>query len=1668
LFILYELETSMIWIRMLSAALMLYVVPLFAATNGAVRPEDAVRGFLKVSASGLQTQARHLSGYAVQRKTPLIVEANVVVGFVFELSPRGFVVTTNNQDLPPVLAYSLTGDLGHGAGAATPLFAMVMHDIRLRLQALSRGDTVQTAANRSAWTRLEAGATAQDAGFQQWPPEGSTPTGGWLETAWGQEAPYNLNCPSDPISHAKTPTGCVATAMAQILHYHRSIGAAHFTASDKYASGSIAIDQDSARYNFPGFMALNRSLDSIRAKYATGRSLDPEDISALMFSAGVACRMNYGAQTSSAYVDSMRAGFIRTFGYSSAEYTLFPGARFYQLASSNIMNGLPLYFSIAGEAPANHGVVCDGYNSMDFFHLNFGWGETLPDSMLTAWYLLPKDLPGGYDLVRAMVHNIVPNAIALEARNAFHRLFPLPGWNTARVVLVNHAHADILVSEISVPPPFSVSYDSISFSQAVTNRIIRRDLDSLELFVQFSPVVNQHYSEVLTVAVGGAPTNAVRLEGMPSGIVISSSTVSGQWTDTGVPYYILKSCGVGGGALTIREGTHVIFLDGASLTIGEGQLLVSGTAARPVVLTSPGPRDPWGGLEFDNSGIGDTVRFCQITNSIAGAVHCQNSSPVFQNCMIVNNRSYNPWSNWGGPGRPNGGGGAVSLALNSKPVFSGCLISNNTAGSYGGGSGEAMRWGEGGAFWITSGSEPTILHCTITRNRAENIAGAVYINNAGMVLQNSIVWGDTSVTSAFYPSLAHPEIVFDQSPQTNAIINTIIFRNVFKGQILDADPLFTSPSANAGVCETGLAADWSLLPESPAIDAAVQVRKGLLLDVDILGNPRVHGVAADLGALECQADAPFIRYQPLTSLDFGTVPLGEERTNAVTITGSGTVPVSVQAFNLVQAEGKFQIVNPPQSATLAPGDSIQLLVKYTPDLPQSDEAVLSFASTSRNSPVTTISLKGSGVLGTLVQGDIGGVWIKSQSPYNVVGNCRILPGGSLRIESGVRVIVRGNYAITVGRNALLSIQGAVLDTVVFSGMEPWGGIRCEDSGSDDVLAYALFEGNSVSGAPEGIIAAVRSYPTIDHCTFRDNTGIIVSTIDGGALIENCLFARNTGLYTISGKVTWPDTLPDSTSRVRIVGNRFDGNRNLEGTAINIDNTTTDVIHNTFIANQSLYAPVTINALATWASGPGDRFNLIDGNTIANNNGDPDHTTNQLAISSRQNASICNNLIVNNVGVCGGGAMILDLAYGRFYVVNNTIAQNDNQRAVVLGYGSADIRMINNIIWKNSTNTHASAPLMGLPVFTIQRNCWDESGLDTTNLLVDPGFVHPSSSVGPIAGDVSLDWRLTSGSGCINRGRPDVPGFALPRTDIDGNRRIWDGMIDIGAYEFGSAAPGSPSAPVLRSPAANATGQPVSVRFIWNAVEDAVRYHLQVCQDPTFQSPYVFNGVIADTSRQIGGLQEGGEYHWKVAAADDFTEGAWSEAVAFVTGIAAPTELNAHMTTGGVELTWIDKCSAETGFIVERRVLPAGGFVAIDTVAPNVAHWVDSSATPGTTVAYRVRAFTSSASSAYSNEVSVAVTSRHEDQVPLTYALHQNYPNPFNPNSVIRYQISEFGIVRLAVYDVLGREVAVLVNERKEPGNYTVRFDGSGLASGVYIYRMAAGAFVEARRMVLVR
>jgi hypothetical protein len=92
----------------------------------------------------------------------------------------------------------------------------------------------------------------------------------------------------------------------------------------------------------------------------------------------------------------------------------------------------------------------------------------------------------------------------------------------------------------------------------------------------------------------------------------------------------------------------------------------------------------------------------------------------------------------------------------------------------------------------------------------------------------------------------------------------------------------------------------------------------------------------------------------------------------------------------------------------------------------------------------------------------------------------------------------------------------------------------------------------------------------------------------------------------------------------------------------------------------------------------------------------------------------------------------------------------------------------------------------------------------------------------------------------------------------------------------------------------------------------------------------------------------------------------------------------------------------------------------------------------------------------------------EDSNPVDFYLSQNYPNPFNPNATINFFIPKKAFVSLKIYDVLGTEITSLFNEEKSTGSYEVKFNASGLTSGIYFYHLQAGNFIETKKMILLK
>ncbi len=186
-----------------------------------------------------------------------------------------------------------------------------------------------------------------------------------------------------------------------------------------------------------------------------------------------------------------------------------------------------------------------------------------------------------------------------------------------------------------------------------------------------------------------------------------------------------------------------------------------------------------------------------------------------------------------------------------------------------------------------------------------------------------------------------------------------------------------------------------------------------------------------------------------------------------------------------------------------------------------------------------------------------------------------------------------------------------------------------------------------------------------------------------------------------------------------------------------------------------------------------------------------------------------------------------------------------------------------------------------------------------------------------------------------------------------------------------------------------------------------------------------------------------------------------------------TSFTASAIEGAVNLTW--STSTETnnkGFEIERLntglgtgrwneiAFIAGGGTTTETQSYS---YTDNNLPPGTYI-YRLKQIDFDGRAKYSEEAEASIG------IPRQFSLSQNFPNPFNPATTIGFELPRSGFVTLRIYDILGREAAVLVNEQKQPGRYSLRFDAgkSGLCGGVYIYQLRVNDYVSSKKLLLLK
>jgi len=259
-----------------------------------------------------------------------------------------------------------------------------------------------------------------------------------------------------------------------------------------------------------------------------------------------------------------------------------------------------------------------------------------------------------------------------------------------------------------------------------------------------------------------------------------------------------------------------------------------------------------------------------------------------------------------------------------------------------------------------------------------------------------------------------------------------------------------------------------------------------------------------------------------------------------------------------------------------------------------------------------------------------------------------------------------------------------------------------------------------------------------------------------------------------------------------------------------------------------------------------------------------------------------------------------------------------------------------------------------------------------------------------------------------------------------------------------------------------------INLKWSQAKNATEYWVQLSAQASFNR-LISSAVTSDTSRNLNGTTEGTRYYWRVQPRNVAGTASWSATSEF-TILIAPTDLAVKLNSAyQAVLTWKDRSKVEAGYLIERQSDPQGAYAVLATLASGATTWTDSTVQKGESYTWRVRAGKDSVTSLPSNEVSLTLTSvRSEGALPMEFSLSQNYPNPFNPSTRIVFSLPRAERTKLALYDLLGREVRTLVDQEMAAGQHAAEFDAGQLPGGVYICRMQSGDFIAARKMILMK
>ena len=427
--------------------------------------------------------------------------------YVFNAGNSGFVIVAADDQVLPILGYS-TESAFNQTDIPTNV-AAYLEEFSQQIGYVIQNDIAASSQIAREWQALRSGSTIST--------RSTTAVSPLLETTWNQRPYYNSLCPADTAAYGgRVPTGCVATAMSQIIRYweyplHGTGSHSYYAnfSSDGYGDyglQSANFATTTYQYNLmPGSINASSSANEINA------------VATLCYHCGIAVEMMYGPNGSGASslgtgYHSAEYAFVHYFGYpqtSGIYRSDYSDNNWMLTLKSQLNENRPVYYAASSD-DGGHAFVCDGYNASDYFHFNWGWGGSY-----NGYFLLSTLNPGSYNFNqnhRAIIDIYPPYTIsATPSSLSFYGTGGTP--TSAQSVTVSGSNLTAQISA-STALPFQISNNNNNWGTTTT-------LDSTggTLYVRYNPANSGTHTGTVILTSSGAISGSITLFGNACGNV---------------------------------------------------------------------------------------------------------------------------------------------------------------------------------------------------------------------------------------------------------------------------------------------------------------------------------------------------------------------------------------------------------------------------------------------------------------------------------------------------------------------------------------------------------------------------------------------------------------------------------------------------------------------------------------------------------------------------------------------------------------------------------------------------------------------------------------------------------------------------------------------------------------------------------------------------------------------------------------------------------------------------------------------------------------------------------------------------------------------------------------------------------------------------------------------